>query len=299
MKQKKLIKIYLLFLLLTTMAFTSETGTFNLKVKNFFNEHRGNPTKIKINKDFEALLPYYLKIENLFSLKSCEISVTQNNISMKYVDFFIVLRRYTLLQSQDSEIYRNLVDKMLYDFHSLMINSNNLIDYMISLQQLTQLMNALTPSTKLAKIIKNYPLPSEDILFEKLLFEKNRTVSRWKELGMTNDTNISYSKESVTKLKDEISRELENVLNEAYRLEKLAIKNASPQLQEQYKVYMKSVKNKTKNNEAESNSKGTTTKRALHVATKLLLISSSDTIDTNLKTYQAHKDLVKRYRLFY
>ena len=135
-------------------------------------EHNRSHQELK--EMFERLLPYYLRSDNLFSNEELKILKRKKIEIIKYRDFFLTLYLYIgYLESHPSESNRQklyiLVEKSLRDAHSLMENSNEFIDYLMSVFIYKSIYDRLSsPSTLLQKILQKYKPFSSDIFFDKL-----------------------------------------------------------------------------------------------------------------------------------
>jgi len=282
-------------------------------IKSFDNVEN-NTSQRALKESFEKLIPNYLENEGLFSKEACKTDAS-SNIALPYSDFFRLLQLYTdyLKENAPKDEYYALVSKSLGNFHALMANSDNLIDYMITLNYMDQLLMSLNCSDEIKEIVKKYPLQSPELLFEKLELEKERTLTLWRERGMDKDNMTAYSKERLEKLNEEVSVEFEKILNKMSKLERIAIEDGSDESLTRYKSYAKKVTDLSRHNGLwenlkykgsvylmktldflgfESEFRGTTTDRIVAILSTMMV---PNMIDIDSKSYQQHKELVERY----
>ncbi len=282
-------------------------------IKSFDNVEN-NTSQKALKESFEKLIPDYLEIEELFSKEACKTDVSSNQ-ALPYSDFFRLLQLYTdyLKENAPKDEYYELVEKSLGNFHALMQNSDNLIDYMISLSHMHQLLMSLNCSDEVREMVAKYPPQNPELLFEKLELEKERTLTLWREKGMDKDNVTGYSKERLEKLNEEVTVEFEKILNKMSKLERVAIEDASSESLTRYKSYAKKLTDLSRHNGIwenlkykgsvyimraldflgiESDFRGTTTDRIVALLSAMML---PHTAEMNSKSYQQHKELVERY----
>lgn len=308
-------KIIVIMILLSISLFATDHKLFLLKVKTLI--YKNNTSQQALKESFEKLVPDYLEIEGLFSKEACQTD-SSSNIALAYNNFFKLLQLYTnyLRESGSKEEYLELVDKNLKIFHSLMQNSDNLIDYIISLNQMHQLLMSLNCSNELREILKKYPPQNQEILFEKLELEKKRKLTMWREKGMKRENITTYTPERIKRLNEEVAVELQNILTQISKLETIAIKDSSEDSLTRYKRYIQKVTNLSKYNAIlekakykgsvyiikvldffgiESDFRGTTIDKI--VTTLLAMMVVPHSVEINSKNYQQHKELMKRYEM--
>jgi len=325
-------KIIIAMILLSSSLFATENELLFPKIKTFFKDAsassiqvytfksfdnvENNTSQRALKESFEKLLPDYLENEELFSKEACKTDAS-SNIALPYSDFFRLLQLYTdyLKEHAPKDEYYELVNKNLGNFHALMQNSDNLIDYMISLNYMQQLLISLNCSDEVREIVKKYPLQNPELLFEKLELEKERTLTMWREDGIKKDNLTAYTQERAEKLSNEVSVEFEKILNKMSKLEKVAIEDGSAESLTRYKTYVKKVTDLSRHNGTwetvkykgsvylmraldflgfESDFRGTTIDRVVALLSAMMV---PNMVDINIKSYQQHKELIEQYEL--
>ena len=279
-----------------------------------FDNVENNSSQKALKESFEKLLPDYLEAEELFSKEACQTDAS-SNIALPYSDFFRLLQLYMnyLKEHASKEEYYSLVSKSLGNFHALMANSDNLIDYMISLNHMHQLLISLNCSDEVREIVKKYPPKNPELLFEKLELEKERTLIMWRENGIKKDNLTAYTQKRAEKLRDEVSVEFEKILNKMSKLERIAIEDGSDKSLARYKSYVKKVTDLSRHNGIwetvkykgsvylmrtldflgiESDFRGTTIDRIVALLSAVMV---PNMVEMDSKSYQQHKELVERY----
>jgi hypothetical protein len=278
-----------------------------------FDNVENNSSQKALKESFEKLLPKYLESEELFSKEACQTDAS-SNIALPYSDFFRLLQLYTdyLKENASKDEYLELLDKSLGNFHTLMANSDNLIDYMISLNHMHQLLMSLHCSDEVIARVKKYPPQNPELLFEKLELDKERTLALWREKGMSEGEKM-YNPEMLKRIHKEVSMDFEKILTQMSKLERVAIEDGTIESLTRYKNYVKTVTDLSRHNGIwenlkykgsvylmraldflgiESDFRGTTTDR---VVALLLAIMVPNRVDMDRKSYEQHRALVEQY----
>lgn len=196
-----MVKLILAITLLSTLAFASPMlnmlNDINATYSDKFyvnycqtsktltlNDFENNSTQKRIKTDFEKLLPKYLTIEELFSNE--EFSKLDKD---KFMVFKFEFRKFfttsifylELLKKQKKLNMRNeLLEKNLLNLELLMSNSENILNYALSIILYEKLFSSLSCSSKeVYNLLKKFPPQDKSVFFEKIEDE------RQKELNMT------------------------------------------------------------------------------------------------------------------
>lgn len=149
-----------------------------------------NKTQRRIKEDFEKLFPRYMQTNGLFTKEILTKVNTEKYVLSSYNFIFSSIEFIKLLNKQNKIIQSNkLLEKMLIDINRLMLNSNRIINYMLSIMFYKRLYERIEYNSKEKyALLKKYPPPSKEIFFEKLKFDKQSILAFSKEISCTKDS---------------------------------------------------------------------------------------------------------------
>lgn len=301
----------------TTSTHSSSSTPLWQTIQSFDNIDNNSSQK-ELKDEFEQLIPYYFRADNIFSKEECKTNVYTGGKALKYNDFFRILSLYTLYLKEhpsrgNQEKYRQIIDTTLRNLHSLMQNSDNLVDYMFSVIHMKRVLYQVNYEDMFVEVIKKYPPLSNKILFKKLELEKKRTLLMWRETEQQGADELGFSKKRMKIFKDEVAIEFKKILDKAYSLEIIAIKDGTATSLERYKKYVDEITYREKEKGVgdfleykasiytirvldflgiESEFRGTTTESTLNILSAMILPLGGE---INKETYQSHKELIERY----
>lgn len=143
----------------------------SLPLNNFEN----NATQKKIKEDFEKILPRYLNNKSIFtksSLKKLKKDKVENYKIRMFISVSLSYIKY-LDSRDDYQLSQRIMKENLINLNNLMINSENMMDYLIALGAYSKIFsNYADPSLEMVALFKKYPPPHKSIYFNKIEAEK-------------------------------------------------------------------------------------------------------------------------------
>ena len=150
------------------------TNKFYDKLANLsslsLDNYENNGTQKKVKEDFEKILPLYLSTQDIFTKTGLE-ELEKDEIKKYKVSMFVSvsLGYIKYLESENRhELSADIMTKILIDINDLMINSNNMVDYLIALTVYSKIFaNYTAPSVQMLSIFKKYTPASKRIYVQK------------------------------------------------------------------------------------------------------------------------------------
>ena len=218
-----------------------------LEVEVLDNVEHNSSQKI-LKEKMDELVIYYLKTDSLFSNEALEISKENNFNNLRYDDFFKRLYPYLAYlekhndKKENSKLLSTLLNKALNDSIMLMKNSDDFLNYMVSLNMRKKLYAAFENLEDHKAIFQKYPLPKSELFFEKLELDKQNTLKMWEETEQQNFEHVSLNKATMQKIKDAVTLKFKPILNAHYTKAKVAILDDSEESMNTYKEHFQSIK---------------------------------------------------------
>jgi len=179
-----------------------------IDIKTLDNVEHNISQKI-LKKQMDKLVGYYLKSNDLFSKEALAVAKKNNHSALEYRDFFEHLFVYLsyLEKHNNKKENRKMLDALLHktlkDSTMLMRNSDNFLDYMLSLNMIKKIYSSINNLKNYKEIFVKYPIPKSELFFEKLELDKQKTFNMWKETEQQRFTGVS--KETMQKIKNEVT----------------------------------------------------------------------------------------------
>jgi hypothetical protein len=217
-----------------------------LDVKTLENVEHNSSQKI-LKEKMDELVSYYLKTDDLFSKEALALSKKNDYSDLMYDAFFERLFGYLSYlekhnNKENRKMLHTLLNKALKDSTMLMKNSDNFLNYLISLNMIKKLYGSFTNLKSYKAIFIKYPFPRSELFFEKLELDKQETLKMWEETEQQGFTEVSLSKETMQKIKDEVTLKFIPILDTYYAKAKMAILDDSEKSMKAYEEYFLSVK---------------------------------------------------------
>jgi hypothetical protein len=136
---------------------------------------------------------------------------------MKKILLLFILLSSLTLATENRTVKINL-SKVLLDAMSLMKNSENFKDYAVSVVQIKKIYEFVEEVENYHDILEKNPLPSSNIIFEKLKLSKYDLLNQWNKSVYDNKPkNISDKKlREVRKLMVHVDQRFKPILDEVY-----------------------------------------------------------------------------------
>jgi len=161
----------------------------SLPLNNFEN----NATQKKIKEDFEKILPRYLNNKSIFSkssLKKLKIDKVENYKIRTFISVSLSYIKY--LDSRDNyQLSLKIMRQNLINLNDLMINSKNMIDYLIALGTYSKIFsNYHNPSLEIVELFKKHPPANKSIYFKKVEAEKMYLLKMIDDMNNVDEINM-------------------------------------------------------------------------------------------------------------
>jgi hypothetical protein len=133
----------------------------------------------------EELVKYYLETDMLFSKQSLAYAKIDDLSVLRFDKFFSRLYIYIRYlekhnnTKENAEMLNMLLTKALSDSMMLMKNSDDFLNYMLSVNMVKKLYGSLSYLENYKTILLKYPLLKSELFFEKLKFDKENTFKLW------------------------------------------------------------------------------------------------------------------------
>ena len=208
-------------------------------------EHNSSQKTLKEKMD--ELVIYYLKTDSLFSNEALEISKENNFNNLRYDDFFKRLYPYLAYlekhndKKENSKLLSTLLNKALNDSTMLMKNSDDFLNYMISLNMRKKLYGAFKNLENHKAIFQKYPLPKSELFFEKLELDKQNTLKMWEETEQQSFEHVTLNKATMQKIKNAVTLKFKPILDAHYAKAKVAILDDSEESMKAYTEHFQSI----------------------------------------------------------
>jgi len=247
-------KLLVLLFLVNILFATSQNEIFLKKIKRensllidikTLDNVEQNIFQRALKEKMDKLIGYYLKSDDLFSKEALAVTKKNNHSALEYRDFFERLFVYLSYlekhnnKKENRKMLDTLLHKALKDSTMLMRNSDNFLDYMLSLNMIKKIYSSINNLENYKEIFVKYPIPKSELFFEKLELDKQKTLNIWKETEQQGF--IGVSKESMQKIKDEVTRKFIPILDTYYAKIKKAILDGSEKSIKEYEEYVLSV----------------------------------------------------------
>jgi len=247
-------KLLALLFLVNILFATSQNEIFPKKIKrenyllidiNTLDNVEQNIFQRVLKEKMDKLVGYYLKSNDLFSKEALAVAKKNNHSALEYGNFFEHLFVYLsyLEKHNNKKENRKMLDALLHkalkDSTMLMRNSDNFLDYMLSLNMIKKIYSSINNLKNYKEIFVKYPIPKSELFFEKLELDKQKILNMWKETEQ--QSLIGVSKETMKKIKDEVTLKFIPILNTYYAKIKKAILDGSEKSIKEYEEYVLSV----------------------------------------------------------
>ncbi len=204
--------------------------------------YENNNTQKKVKEDFEKILPLYLEHTTLFSKTSLE-KLDKNKIEKYKLNLFIKISvSYIKYLEQKNEIVLStkIMKRNLLNLNALMTNSNNLMDYIISLMAYSTIFSHYSnPSKEMIVTFNNYPPPDASIYFEKIEAEKITLFNMIDNMDSIDNENMKdYDNSDYKKLMSQVRYTAKKQLNKYFSKMVVAIKSQSKIEKENFNKYI-------------------------------------------------------------
>ena len=197
-----------------------------------------NSTQKMIKEDFEELLPNYLNNEDIFSQVNLKQLKKDNIYKHKWREFIsasLVYMKY--LESQEEfEREERIMKRNLINFNSLMVNSQELVDYIIALilYEKTYFYEGLN-NTKIISITKEYPPVDPSIYFDKLHTERDNLLYLIDHMNDIDEKEMNdYETSDYKRLMTRVKSSAKKHINNNFKKMEIATKNDSPNTLKDY-----------------------------------------------------------------
>jgi len=246
----------LLFTLNILFAITTQNEIFIKKIKKensllidikTFDNVEHNIFQRALKEKMDNLIGYYLKSDDLFSKEALAVAKKNNHNALEYRDFFEHLFVYLsyLEKHNNKKENRKMLDALLHkalkDSTMLMRNSDNFLDYMLSLNMIKKIYGSFDNLKNYKEVFVKYPIPKSELFFEKLELDKQNTLNLWKDTEQQGFTEVSLSEESMQKIKDEVTLKYTAILDIHYAKMKKAILDGSAKAIKAYDEYILNI----------------------------------------------------------
>lgn len=262
-----MLKILLTIFLLYTTAFAYSTQDFLYDInatysdkfyENILSEEQtttlidfeNNSAQKKIKEDFEKLLPKYLESDNLFTNKELsKLQETKYIISQSHFkDFLTVSTLYLNLLNYEKKRQQSnvLLEKNLINLRSLMQNSNDMINYILSIILYKKLYADIKcDSKKTYGLFKKFPPPDKSIFFKKFEYEKQEIISLL-DINLNHIDTVDkkdYNEVEYKKLMTQVSLAAKKYVNKYYNEMAVVIKLESNDEMKRFYKYIEKEEN--------------------------------------------------------
>lgn len=225
---------------------TRENYPLWLNIKTLDNVEN-NSSQRTVKEKMDKLVVQYLKCDEIFSKEALQLLKKKNYGALKYNEFFQRLYPYlSYLEKHDSKdenkkLLDRLLHKALKDSTMLMKNSEDFLDYMVSVNMIKNLYGAFSNLNNYKDIFQEHPVPSSKLFFKKLELDKQNILKMWTDTEQKEFTEVSLSKETMQKIKDATTKKFKTILDTSYEKAKVAILDDSEKSMNAYEEYVLSV----------------------------------------------------------
>jgi len=234
----------LLFTVNILFATTTQNEIFLKKIKTLNNLEHNVSQKI-LKEKMDNLVGYYLKSDDIFSKEALALAKKNHYNRLRYNAFFRRLDTYfSYLEKHNSKkenrkMLNILLEKALKDSTMLMKNSDNFVDYQVSINMIKKIYGSFDNLKNYKEIFLKYPVPRSELFFEKLELDKNNIFNMWKDREQ--EELAGLRKMIMKKIEDDVVLKYTAILDIHYTKMKKAILDGSEKAIKEYEDYISNI----------------------------------------------------------